>query len=418
MLTPEKRRQLILKLSKDPEALLKIPSLIRLGINILDDQVEAFGRLIEDKTSAAANHESSAMPIIPLIKPVGNLCNLRCRYCYQFNQPMRKTKLMSDEILEKIIAEVLQNASNNVDFIFHGGEPLLAGIDFFKKAIRFQDKYCTPDQSIRNHIQTNATLIDKELAQFFSDHAFFVGVSLDGPSEVHNRYRVDAQGQGTYLKVMKGIDLLQAAGATLQAISVVQCPPLIAANKLFSFLSQTGLKKWRVNPCREPGSVACYPDYIKTLFKSWAVSPESPRIAIISDTIKGLLGYRPDTCWMNGSCEKFIGFEPDGTATPCCEMSIDPVFDLGNISDSSLPEILKGSKAKTFWDINNQGKAIHCNGCEWTHLCSGGCTYQHIQNSGVPSGKDYMCGTYKTLFRGLSDCLDDMLCKIRSITDP
>ena len=416
MLTVIERRRLVLARKGRP---LSDPAarIITTAKTMMETRLKEMASLFRatDESHGENSPPLSPLPVIPLIKPVGDHCNLRCRYC--FNKPSSPFRLMPDQLLETLIAQVFDLNPGVTDFIFHGGEPLLAGMQFFEKAMSFQERHNRRSQKIRNFITTNGTLLNDEWAQFFSKHKFGVTVSIDGPPEVHDRNRVDASGRGTAERVMKGIQTLKAHQLRPGILSVIPAEPQVSARELFDFVASLGVRDWRANPIRSIEPVNRYAEFMEDLFDVWSTSKEDLHVTMIRETLHGQLGYAPPACFMKGSCHKFIGFEPDGVVSPCCEMSLDPPFHFGNLSDTSLRNILESTKARKFWSDQRKGTECHCHGCAWSHLCRGGCTYQRLQYSGSPEGKDYMCETYRDVFSRLTARIDSILLNAGSEAD-
>jgi uncharacterized protein len=193
---------------------------------------------------------------------------------------------------------------------------------------------------------------------------------------------------------------------------VVTFPSPASPRELYDSISSLGIRRWRANPCRAPQTVEGYGEYIEKLLDFWCDHEEIMQIAMIKDTMEGLLGYPPLTCFMKGSCRKFVGFDPDGTVSPCCEMSLDPQYHYGNLMEKGLPELLEGEKARNFWELRARGDRENCADCEWLSLCHGGCTFLRIQHGGPLTGKDYLCEAYKDTFQRIADKLDAALLEV------
>ncbi len=404
MLTAAERRHLVLAIGDGPLSDPRARRVVKTARAIIEGNLGKIAAFFNYRTESVAH--GPATPVIPLIKPVGDRCNLRCRYC--FNKPSSLSEPMTDDVLEGIIGQVLHLNPGAAHVIFHGGEPLLAGIKFFEKAISFEEKHRRPSQEVLNSVTTNGTLLNREWAEFFSKHKFGVTISIDGPQPAHDKNRVDPSGRGTFERVLKGIDSVRAAGCNLGVISVIPAEPVVNGKELFDLVTSFGVREWRINPCRSP-QPNHYAEYVADLFDTWSTAQEEVQIAIIDETFRGQMGYSPKTCWMKGSCKKCIGFEPHGVVSPCCEMSLDPSFHFGNIGHSPLEKILHSAEARKFWADRNEGIRVYCAECTWTHLCAGGCTYHRIQNSASPRGKDYLCETYKETFLQLTARIDSIL---------
>ncbi len=394
MLTPTERRQLAYQAVQAGNASPGALAVARWAVARMEREADRLASYLE-----AESEDCPDGPLLQaLIKPVGDRCNLRCRYC--FNNNSAATPTMTPEVLEAIIAGSLALYPAGVSFAFHGGEALLAGRDFFRLALELQARHARPGQIVRNRVQTNATLLDRDWAELFAAHSIGVGVSLDGPAAVHDANRVDAAGRGSMDRVVAGIRAAQAAGLEVGAISVVTCPPLLPAHELARAVTGLGISRWRVNPCRHPDTVPCYGPYVQDLYDWWGEAGCAARIAILDETLGVALGYRPTTCWTTGGCPHLIGFDPDGTVSPCCEMSVDPRFWFGNLRDADLGELLGGARAREFWAQRDLGDRA-CQDCAWTDYCGGGCTFHRLQAAGTPAGQDYLCDAYRDVFSRL-----------------
>jgi uncharacterized protein len=178
---------------------------------------------------------------------------------------------------------------------------------------------------------------------------------------------------------------------------------------LYAFIRSLGVRDWRPNIRWTSESTRFYGKYIEELFEAWVAADGDVSASIISETLCGALGYRPGTCIMGGTCRNFIGFEPDGVVSPCCEMTLDPQFHFGNIVKTPLREILQGPVAQEFWRLEEKGHS-RCGGCPWWGTtCRGGCAYHRIQAGGSPDAKDYLCEAYADVFQRLTVRIDAAL---------
>jgi uncharacterized protein len=407
LLTPEQRRHLVVTAPSAPAEAPWAP-VVRRARAIIEAQAGGLAKLFDLGLAEAPDDRI----LTALIKPVGDACNLRCRYC--FNHPNQRRELMPDEVLEAVIRGVLQACPAGANISFHGGEPLLGGLDFFRRAMEFQAKWQQPGQFIRNSVQTNGTLLDADWAVFLAEHGFSVSVSVDGPPAVHDANRIDAQGRGSMDRLLAGLEALRAEGICAGAIAVITSPPAVPPAELLDFLHSIGVEGWRANPCRATETNEGYGAYVGELFDAWVERGGEARIAVINETLRVLLGYAPTTCSRAGTCSQFIGFEPDGSVWPCCEMTLEPRFCLGNVLEDPLDAILEGPVARTFRSERDRGHEA-CGDCEWWDFCHGGCTYHRLQAEGSPAGKDYLCQAYMDAFEQITNRVDALLCQVGSV---
>ena len=184
----------------------------------------------------------------PIIKAVGNACNLRCGYCFYNGTDQKSMRIMSGELLSQFFGQYLDIFSGKLRFVWHGGEPLLAGIPFYQEALRLQHQFAKSQDVIENMVQTNATLIDDAWAEFFRAYDFKVGVSLDGDQVSHDCFRRDAGGKGTFQRTVRGIRILKRHGITPGVIQTVSKKNLGNLRSDFRFFAEElGIRGWGIN---------------------------------------------------------------------------------------------------------------------------------------------------------------------------
>lgn len=321
------------------------------------------------------------MIVQPILKVVpGNVCNLKCAYCYErafHSDHQSQHQVMQREVLEKITREILEQQTQGVRFMWHGGEPLLAGVDFFKKALKYQAQYRRAGQVIQNSIQTNGTLLTPNWTQFFKTHGFRTGVSFDGPPTVHNSQRPFKDGRNSWKKVVEGIWSLRAACIPSGIICTVtnRTPP---AREILRFFFSLGIKHIHFKALEATARKSDhlppdkYADFMIEAF-DFLLELDDPQIDITALTsfALGSLGGKPILCEHTQGCLSYISVEWDGSIGPC-----DLLYDyepFGNITESSLQEILAGKKYQSF--IRKvQNVSTQCKECQWWGRgCMGGC---------------------------------------------
>jgi uncharacterized protein len=345
----------------------------------------------------------------PIIKVVGDYCNLKCGYCFYNQLDQLTPHVMSRELLEKFISEFLELFAHNVLFIWHGGEPLLAGKKFFQAVIEFQEKYRKPTHDIRNTIQTNATLIDDEWAAFFKKHSFSVGVSLDGGETSHDAFRKNVGGRGSHAEVLRGIATLRSHGVEPGIIQTLTHETVPHAIEDFSFFADTmRLKGWGINSFYAPASGAGQhgisneelAGFLKQCIDLWLEQGDLQlRNREIENFLAGVLGKRPRLCIFNGSCATYICIEHDGRVYPCDRLSGRSDLFLGDLQAQSLESILHGEQRAAY---TSGVEKLHpdCAACEWQAACHNGCTHHRV---GGISGKYYYCEARKEVFSYLRE---------------
>lgn len=345
--------------------------------------------------------------MMPIIKVVGNFCNCRCRYCFYHSKDQSTSCAMSTELLEKFIKQYMELFSGHLIFIWHGGEPLLAGLSFFKKIVTIQLKNLKDGQSIQNRIQTNGTLINDKWAKFFKLNNFRVGVSLDGNKESHNRFRVDTTGRGTFNRVIRGIRILRQHGIKPGIMQTLTSDNVRYVEDNFDFFSNTlNVKGWSTNVYLDLEEMnknmlnqSVTPDeltrFLMTYIDLW-LSRDDPNLKIreIENFISGIFGKAAPNCTFNGCCTNYFCLDYDGKTYPCDRFSNRSRFILGDLSRQSLLEILNSStRLRYAEDVNS----LHpdCVVCEWREACHNGCT---SHRTGGVKGKYYYCETRKDVF--------------------
>lgn len=350
-----------------------------------------------------------------LIKPSSSNCNLNCSYCFYKdvakNRDVFSNGIMSIDTLENIIKDVLDSNIDNCDFMFQGGEPTLVGLEFYENLINLQNKYNKNDINISNSIQTNCISIDDKFAKFFFDNNFLVGVSLDGPRFIHDKYRVDYLDKGSFDDVIKGISLLRKYDVNFNILSVVTRESVKYIAEIYSFFKANNFNHLQFIPCIKNfdnltlNNISNFDYYLNandyyifldTLFNLWFNDVESGifiEIKNFIDYITVLKGYVPTSCGMGGFCSIHNVIESNGDVYPCDFYCIDK-YKLGNINYDKLNNMRFSSISKEFF---NRSLYVHdnCKICNYFKLCGGGCR-RNLEPyiNGIPS-LNYQCYSIK-----------------------
>jgi uncharacterized protein len=303
--------------------------------------------------------------------------------------------IMSDEVLETFISQFLELSGDDATFVWHGGEPLLAGIDFYNKVIELENRYKRKNQIVKNNIQTNGTMINKTWAAFFREYDFHVGMSLDGIQCCHDKFRKNQQGDGNFMRIVAAIELLREYNIEPGILQTATKFSLQYIKDNFNYFVDTlKLKKWGVNIYNDSGNTnplmkgqsLSNEDYFllyKTLFELW-LERDDPSIEIreIDTFVSGILGKYSGICQNSGICSSFIALDPDGSITPTCEsyyFSID-YKKTSNILNNKLLDILNSNQRLEYSKIINYISA-ECKKCKWHSGCFNGCTMQRGENN-------------------------------------
>ncbi len=352
-------------------------------------------------------------PLTVMIKPASGMCNMRCTYCFYTDEIANRTTenygLMSKETLYGVIKNVLSYATNFCTIAFQGGEPTLAGLDFFKTLIEYQKELNVNNCTINNSIQTNGYNIDDEWAKFFAENNFLVGVSLDGPAEVHNEYRLDAAGKGTYKRVMHTLQLFKTHGVEFNILTVVTAKTCASTQKIHNFFERNEFLYQQYIPCLDPLNEErgghewsltpkLYAKHLTTSFKCWyndALKGKKRYHRYFDNLLLILNRQRPEACGMEGICGHQYVVEADGSTFPCDFYMLDE-WKIGNLSTQSVGQVDEKRKELQFVQMSH-AQNEDCKACKWYALCRGGCRRDrdYFEN-GI--GKNYYCSAYKQFF--------------------
>ena len=354
-------------------------------------------------------------PISFLIKPASGCCNMRCKYCFyadeQDNREIRSYGMMSKETMHAIVDKGLAFAERECTFAFQGGEPTLIGIDFFRDLIEYVAAQPNP-RKLKFHfaIQTNGYVIDDEWAQFLAENHFLVGVSLDGTKEIHDRYRLDAAGKGTYNRVMEAICLLKKYQVDYNILTVVTAATTRNSQKIYNFFKKNGMGYQQYIECLDPiGEMPGgheysltpekYEVFLKGIFDAWYLDRKNgPYVynRYFENLMMLLNGQTPESCNMRGTCGRQWVIEADGSTYPCDFYALDEWL-LGNITTDSFEQMEKRQEELGFVRWSRQ---IHedCRSCQWYELCRGGCRRNREPVTENSSGKNYFCSAYQGFF--------------------
>lgn len=353
-------------------------------------------------------------PVTLLIKPASSVCNLRCKYCFYHSiaekRDVASFGIMKDEVLETLVKRVFDYASGFATFGFQGGEPTLAGLDFFEKLIELQRKYNTRKIKVYNTIQTNGTTMDSRWAHFLAKNDFLVGISIDGTPNIHDRFRVDAAGNGTLKKVMETIRIFEKYDVKYNALCVVNNVVAQHANQVYTFFKRNKIQYLQFIPCLNPfGDESVNYDFslsnerffsfLKITFDKWSQDLESKTPVSIRtfDNYVGMIaGYPAESCGLSGECSCYFLIESDGSAYPC-DFYVFEKYKMGNISENTLEEMINGPIAANFIA---ESKYVHpkCKDCKWYQICRGGCKRNREPFVDGKPGLNNFCEAYYRFF--------------------
>jgi len=363
-----------------------------------------------------------------MIKPFSSNCNMQCEYCFYHDISNKRIQklygFMNFKLLEIIVQKALKEAEEECIFAFQGGEPTLVGIDFYKKLLEYEQKYNQKNIKINNAIQTNGLVIDEEWAHFLAQNNFLIGISLDGPKDIHDLYRVDNQGEGTFQRIIKAIHLLDQYHVKYNILTVVTAQVARRIHKIYNFFKNKNFTYLQFIPCldpidEEPGGYNFsltpkkYSYFLKTLFDLWYQDIVNGRVTSIryfDNLIQLLMGYPPEACGMSGNCNCQFIIEANGGVYPCDFYVIDK-WSLGNIKDQFFSQLLNSLVVQQFVQSSIYVDPI-CRECPWFSLCRGGCRrWREPFINGKPR-MNYLCPAYQEFFRYTIDRFNNIIEKI------
>ena len=389
-----------------------------------------------------------AKPLYVMLKPAGAHCNLACKYCYYQEKnklyPTAQRHLMSDEMLEQFTREYIEaQTMNQVLFTWHGGEPLLRSIDFYRKALSLQQKYAG-GRRIDNVIQTNGTLLTDEWCEFFAQNHWLVGISIDGPQPDHDHYRLTAAGKPSWKKVMQGIKLLKKHGVEWNAMAVVNAYNANHPLEFYRFFKENGCQFLQFTPIverltrHEDGrTLASLADKDEISLSEASVAPEQWGyflcaifdewvrkdvgkifVEIFDCTLANWMGISPGICAYSKECGHAGVMEHNGDVYSC-DHFVFPEYKLGNIRDHSLIDMLYGEQQQEFSRLKHSSLPRQCKECDMEFACHGECPKNRFMKDKYgDSGLNYLCPGYYHYYQHVAPYMDYMKQELMSQRPP
>jgi uncharacterized protein len=391
-----------------------------------------------------------------LTKPIGPICNLDCSYCFYLEKeelyPENKSASsfrMNDQTLEKYVEQYISGQDvPEIWFAWQGGEPTLMGLDFYKRVVEFQRKYCPPGKQIKNALQTNGTLLNSQWCEFLRSNEFLVGLSIDGPKSLHDRYRVDKSGRGTFDQVMRAWDLLKTHNVQYNTLTVVNREVSEHPLEVYEFLKSSGsifmqfiplvervgaaprqfasppllkilepaaqVTKWSV----EAGQ---YGRFLTEIFDQWVRYDVGSRFVQLFDVQLGIeLGAGSSLCLFAETCGKALAIEHNGDLYSC-DHFVYPTYKLGNIRDETLSAMIESEQQQKFGNDKRDALPKYCQRCEVRQYCNGECPkHRFIQTPDGEPGLNYLCAGYKQFFNHMKpymQAMAELLCRGRAAAE-
>ncbi len=349
-----------------------------------------------------------------MVKPVGAACNLDCAYCYYLEKaalyPRRQSLRMPQALLERYIAQHMAAApAEAILFCWHGGEATLLGIDYFRRIVELQHKHRPPGRQILNNLQTNGTLIDEAWCRFLAAAGFQVGLSIDGPKELHDAYRPTKGGRASHAQVMQAYRLLRRHRVPTDVLCVVHRRNVRQPATVYRFFKEIGVEFLQFLPLvRRQGASGvtaetvpadAYGEFLCRIFAEWA-GRDIDRITIqnFHEAERPFLGVEHALCVFRETCGDVVVVERNGDFY-CCDHFVDPAHLVGNIADTPLVELLESPAQRAFGRQKKATLPRFCRSCEVLALCNGGCPKDRfIRTPDGEDGLNYLCAGYKRFF--------------------
>jgi len=336
--------------------------------------------------------------LVPIVR-VTEECNLACPYCYVFGA---KQSTMNHRTLKRII-EQTTGVYDYVKFLWHGGEPLMAGLDFFKKIIEIQ-KPIKDDTRIQNTVQTNGLLLNRKILEFFKENEFRVGVSINGPKQIHNADRILPDGSGTHSAVMKKIKIMREMGMYIKGLAILTRKGLNHITEIYDFFSKEQMD-FGINPVVEqnPQQQITGEEYgvaMIQLYEHIMDIDEGIECEVIEEYRNAVKEGETRTCLQRKDCYKnFAGFDPEGNMYNCNRFASHRDWALGNINRKPLKDIMSSQK---YLSLERDPNKIGCNKCYWKNICNGGCGYEAFLSYGTLQARTPFCEGRKMIFEHIA----------------
>jgi len=351
-------------------------------------------------------------PFTLLIKPSGSDCNLDCKYCFYKNRAPeigRGKQRMSNEVLECLIRDYLKLGFENSSFSWQGGEPTLMGLDFYKKVVKLQKQYGKAGRHISNALQTNAVLLDDNWCSFLAENKFLVGISIDGPKNLHDYYRVNLSGNGSFDKVFSAIKLCKKHKVEFNVLVLLNRKNADYPDEILDFFLANKIKFLQFIPCVEvdpqTGNIADfsvtpeqYGNFLCRIFDRWyEYGPQKLSIRDFESIVSWCIYGKHTICTFNKKCSDYIVVEHNGDCF-VCDFFVEPKWRLGNILNTPIENLFNSGKKKSFAKLKTN-LSDKCLLCSYLDVCRGGCLKDRDPlEKDKYNGENYFCKSYKQFF--------------------
>lgn len=342
-----------------------------------------------------------------LIKPVSSDCNMACRYCFyrRAGGMYGGVRRMSHEILDLLIRRYLGLNCGQSVFSWQGGEPTLAGLDFYQAAVQSMQRHGRGGQPVTNVLQTNGLLLDDSWCRFLKQYRFLVGLSLDGPADIHDRYRRRGE-HGTHAEVMRVVSRLREHDVPFNVLSVVTSGAAARAKEIYRWFREQGFLHMQFIPCIEaeadgaPAGFSIsgeeYGEFLCELFDEWLPEARSGVSERLFDSlVRREITGRSGMCILDGACGEYMVIEHNGDAYPC-DFFVDEAWRLGNVTKTPLEALMQRGRMREFRGLRRLPE--DCGTCQWAELCRGGCLKDRSRYGGRFDRPTTLCLAYQRFF--------------------
>ena len=386
-----------------------------------------------------------------MTKPIGPVCNLDCTYCFYLEKeklyPGTKDWAMPDEVLERYVREyIAAQPGEEAHFAWQGGEPTLLGVEFFRKVVALEQKHAG-GKTIHNALQTNGTLIDDAWGEFLAKERFLVGISIDGPREMHDHYRVDKGNAPTFDRVMRGLAKLKGHGVEYNTLTVVNRYNAQFPEEVYAFLKEIGsgfmqfipvveraaaepgrdglvliepaidsagakVTKWSVEPLQ-------YGRFLARIFDEWVVKDVGKYYVQQFDvSLESWLGLEQSLCVFRRTCGSAMAMEHGGDLYSC-DHFVYPEHKLGNVMETKLAEMAGSAQQRKFGRDKNDTLPRMCRTCDVRFACNGECPkHRFARTPDGEAGLNYLCAGYKHFFHHIDPYMRFMAAELQAGRPP
>ncbi len=373
-------------------------------------------------------------PLAVMAKPVGSRCNMRCAYCYylekgKYSENKKQTR-MSYDLLERLIRQTIDASPGPVvSFTWHGGEPTLAGLEFYRRALELERKYLPKGWEAWNNLQTNGLLLNEGWCRFLKENRFDVGVSIDGPSVIHDHNRRAVNGEGTFARVSASIRRLREVGIEPDLLCTVNAASQEKPLEVYRALRETGCGWVQFIPVvirdaaenAAPGSVSAegYGRFLTAVFDEWVDHDLGALdVQMFAEMARIMAGGEASLCWMSSTCGHVLIAEEDG-AVYSCDHFVDPEHRLGTLYEGSLARMAQSAFQRAFGQSKRDALTDECRHCPWLRFCGGGCLKDRfgVSAEGQP-GQYWLCSGLKAFFAHAEPVLERVMTMSAQGKDP